>query len=202
MKNKICFWSSLLVVIFLSGCAFGPLVNHESARSVGKSNHEIMGSVGSPGYAFKWTYGATENLDLGVQWESLSLGIRAKYSFLNQTEGWSFAGALGTGASTGGSHNYGDLISSYASGAWEPYGTLRAVHVTTDPMDFRNADTGNLVFTVDRSQYTYGQFFLGTRYWFNPNWLMSAEASWLFSITPGIVFSGAPLLSINLGYRL
>lgn len=200
MKN-LSIWSLVLPAVFLSGCAFGPLVNHESARTVGESNHELMGAFGSPGYALKWTYGVTENFDVGLQWESLSLGIRAKYSFINQSEGWSFAGALGTGVSTGGNHNYGDLISSYATGAWEPYGTIRVVHITTDPMEFRNTDTGALSFTVDRSQYNYGQFFLGTRYWFNHNWLMSAEASWLFSITPGIVFSGAPLLSVNLGYR-
>lgn len=189
------------VFVFLSGCAVGPLVSHETARTVGDSNHELIGGYGQAGYVFKWNYGLTENLDLGLHWESLSIGIRAKYAFINNKAGWSMASAFGNGASIGGSHYYLDVVGSYLTGSWEPYGTVRVVHVKLDPVEFRSKDTGQISFTIDRAEYDYGQLIVGTRYWLSDHWLFSIEASSLFSISSGFragngVFGGA-----SFGYR-
>ena len=150
--------SAAITSVFLTSCAVGPLVIHETARTVGNSNHELIAGGGQAGFIAKWNYGLSENLDIGLHWESLSLGVRAKYAFENKEAGWSFATALGTGGSVGGSHYYADFIASHKHGAWEPYMTLRAVHVKTDPVDFADENTGSLDFTIQKEQYNYGQF--------------------------------------------
>lgn len=198
--KRILFLFAILLAS-LPGCAVGPLVSHETARTVGNSHHEVIGGYGMAGRVLKWNYGLTENLDLGFHLESLSIGIRAKYSFLNRNEGWSLATALGTGTSIGGSHYYGDLIGSYLAGAWEPYGLLRLVQVKTDPWEFQEEDTGQISFTIPSSKYRYGQFILGTRYWFNPHWLFSLEASSFFSLSSDLKMSDTLLAGGSLGYR-
>ena len=185
----------------MAGCAVGPLVSHETARTVGHSNHEIVGGYGQAGYAFKWNYGITEDLDIGLHWESLSIGARIKYAFLNTKDSWSLAAALGTGSSVGGSHNYLDLLASNMLGSWEPYGTVRLVRVKTDPIEFRSLNTGQVAFTISSANYEYGQAIFGTRYWFNPNWLFSAEASSLFAVGDSVRFGNNVLIGAALGYR-
>lgn len=101
----------------LSACAFGPLVTHETARTVGKGHHEVLGGYGNSGYVIKWNAGITDDIDIGLQLESLSLGIRGKYAFINNERGFSVAAAAGIGSSIGGSHYYGDLLASYKN-AW------------------------------------------------------------------------------------
>lgn len=152
------------------------------------------------GHVVKWNYGLTENLDLGLQWETLSLGVRAKYAFINNKEGWSLATALGTGIALGGGYYGGDIIGSYMTGAWEPYGTLRIAHVKNDPWELKNKDTGKIEYTIPDSEYDYGQVILGTRYWFTPNWLFSVEASSLFASSVLKVSNGV-LAGGSLGYR-
>jgi hypothetical protein len=197
--KKFLFY--VVAMATLSGCAVGPLVSHETARTVGDSNHELIGGYGMAGYVVKWDYGLTKNLDLGLHWESLSIGLRAKYAFINNREGWSFATALGAGASVGGSHYYGDIIGSYLAGSWEPYGTLRLVHVKTDPLEFKDKDTGEIDFTVPSAEYDYGQFILGTRYWISAHWLLSLEASSLFAVSSGLKIGSGVLVGGSFGYR-
>ncbi|MFA7614086.1 MAG: hypothetical protein WCY48_07595 [Candidatus Caldatribacteriota bacterium] len=193
---------SLLSLLLLTGCAVGPLVSHETARSVGDNNHEFVGSYGEAGVAFKWNYGLLEDLDIGIQWESLSSGLRAKYSFLNFSEGYSMAIAGGAGLSVGGSHYYGDLLLSYRSGFWEPYVTGRIVHVDTDPDEFDGDNSWGINFKVDEMSYEYGQFIAGSRFWLGQNWLISVEASSLFGFNSGFKASQNYILSAALGLRL
>jgi len=199
--KKYLFLLTILSTTILAGCAVGPLVNHETARTVGKSNHELIGGYGQAGYAIKWNFGLTENLDLGLHWETLSIGLRLKYAFINNKQGWSLASALGTGSSIGGRHYYGDIIGSYMIESWEPYGALRIVHVKNDPVEFKDKDTGYVDFTVPSVNYNYGQFILGTRYWFTSHWLLSLEASSLFAMTTGLKFGNIFLVSGAFGYR-
>jgi len=200
--KKLNFYSLLLSLIFLSGCAVGPLVVHETGRTVGNSKNEFVGGFGRAGAVFKWSHGLSDNLDFGLQIESLSIGVRAKYAFINgRDNGWSLAGAAGVGSSIGGSHYYGDLIASYLAGSWEPYGTFRAVHVKNDPEDFRDQNTGDLVFHIDKIEYNYGQAVLGTRYWFNSRWLLSLEASTLFSMTSDVKMDDNLLIGAAVGCR-
>lgn len=175
-----------LSLLLLSACAVGPLVVHESARTVGERNHELTAGYGEAGYVGKWNFGVTKDLDIGLQLESLSLGGRLKYAFINgQDSGWSVAGALGAGTSVGGSHYYGDLMVSHLLADWEPYGVLRIVHIKTDPVDFRDRDSGKLNGRISQYEFNYSQMTVGTRYWFSKEWYASAEASSIFAIEGG-----------------
>lgn len=188
--------------LILSSCAFGPLVTHETARSLGSGNHDLLGGYGSADYVIKWNVGLSENWDMGIQYESLSLGLRFKYAVINNKEnGFSLAGALGIGSSLGGSHYYGDIMTSYLTGWWEPYSNLRLVHVTIDPIDFGHKDNSVFDFTIPRTEYSYGQFFLGSRFWIHEHWTISVEASTLFGITSGIKYGHNVLAGVAVGYR-
>jgi hypothetical protein len=202
--NGMRIWFVVILFLsagFLNGCAVGPLVQHDTARTVGKGNNEFVGGIGQAGFVAKWNYGLTDKWDFGVQWESFSLGLRTKYAFIDDNDGWSFAGAVGTGASVGGSHYYADLLGSYLVKSWEPYGTLRFVRVKTDPVEFKDENTGTVDFTVNSSSYGYGQAILGTRYWFNAHWLVSAEVSSLFSMSSDLKIGSGVLVGIAGGYR-
>ncbi len=191
-----------LLTVFSVSCAVGPLVQHETARSVGSGGQEFVAGYGQAGYMLKWNIGVTENFDFGIHWESLSFGVRGKYSLINgRTGGFSMAAAMGAGTSLGGSHQYGDLMFSYLTGAFEPYATARFVQVSTDPLEFRNADTGQTAFTVSSAQYNYGQAIVGSRFWLTPNWILSLEGSSFFSIGEGVTISSGGFFGAGLGYR-
>ncbi len=191
----------ILLLSFLSSCAVGPLVNHETARTVGKDRHEVSGGYSNAGYVFKWNYGLFEKFDIGVHAEQYNLGLRAKYSFVkNDDNGFSMALALGAGDSFGGNHYYGDLLGSFLTGRWEPYTTVRVVKVRTEEMNFSDEQTGAFAFRIDENHYSYGQYFLGTRFWASRQLFLSVEASTLFTldaveVSDNFIFSGA------LGYR-
>lgn len=168
----------------LSACV-GPLILNETARSVGRGRHEISGGYGTAGLGLKWNAGVTDDLDVGFQWESLSMGLRAKYAFLNRGQReLSFAGALGAGLSFGGTHYYGDAIASYLAGDFEPYAAIRYVHVSVDPIEARGKDTS--YFRIDGPQFDYGQGILGFRYWVGHSTFLSAEASGLAALSSGL----------------
>lgn len=201
--RKFSFVGILVSMLTLtSACAVGPLVQHETARSVGEGSHDLVGGYGQAGIVAKWNYGITENFDFGMQYESLSFGVRAKYAIVNgKSGGFSLAGAVGAGSSIGGNHMYFDIMTSYLAGTFEPYATARFVQVSTDPADFRNADTGEIAFTVQSANYNYGQAIVGTRIWMSPNWLLSLEASSLFGLGDTVSFSSNVLVGAALGYR-
>jgi len=189
------------VLFFSSSCAIGPLVNHETARTIGATKQELSVGYGLAGYVFKWNVGINEDFDLGVHLESLSLGVRAKYAFLNSPSGWSYSGAFGIGTSLGGSHHYADLNASYLSGKVEPYGTLRLVHVKNDPLEFRDKNTGQVDLVISRSEYDYAQFIFGTRYWHSPKNYFSLEAGTFSSISSGLRIGSGLLFSVAAGGR-
>ncbi len=191
----------LLPFIFTTSCAVGPLMFHETARTVGDSNHELVGGAGQAGLLFKWNYGLSENLDLGIQFESLSLGLRAKYAFINSGEnGFSLASGAGIGFSVGGSHYYGDLIGSYFFEKWEPYTGLRLVHAKNDDREIKSSNSA-LDFTIEETQYNYGQITLGTKFWFSKSWVLSAEASSIFSKSSGFLVNSNVFAGLALGYK-
>jgi hypothetical protein len=183
------------------GCV-GPLVSHETARTVGDGNSELVGGYGSAGLVLNYDYGVNKNFDVGVHYESLSFGLKAKYAFVNQPEaGWSWAVSGGLGATYSGTYYNFDFIGSYLVHKWEPYGTLRLVHVKTDPVDVKDNSETTPLFTISSVQYNYGQIILGTRYWFTEHWLLSAEASTLVALGPGLDFGTGLLLGAAFGYR-
>ena len=175
-----------LTALLLSSCV-GPLVLHETARTVGSGHNEFLGGFGRAGIALKWNYGITDRLDFGLQFESLSTGLRLKYAWYdNQEQGWSFASAVGLGTSIGGKNYYLDTIVSHLHKRWEPYGAFRFVHVNIDSIEARNRDTGDVSFTTPNFDFDYGQFMVGTRYWMTPTWLLSLEISDLVAFSSGI----------------
>lgn len=188
--------------LFLSACAVGPLMDHESARTVGAGAADLVGGYGMAGFVGKFNYGLSDRWDLGLQWESLSMGVRIKYGIIdNQSKGWSLAAAAGTGFSAGGSHYYGDLMGSYLFGTWEPYTMFRVVHVTTDPVKIGDEKQDGFELDIGSSSYVYGQLSLGTRVWFDKHWLASMEAGTLFGMSSGIRFVDAVIVSAALGYH-
>lgn len=184
-----------------SGCAVGPLMSQETARTVGNGNFELVAGYGQAGYIVKGNYGLLDDLDLGLHLESLSSGLRAKYAFLNEESGWSLALALGAGYSLGGNHQYGDLSLSYRDGFFEPYGTFRFVHIKTDPIEFKSNNSGELLFNVGTTTYDYGQLFLGTRLWIADSLFFGIEASMLVALSPEISFRSALFGNAAFGYR-
>lgn len=195
--------TKLLMMVFglLSGCAVGPLMVHETARTVGDRRDELSVGYGATGFDFKWHHGFHDNLDLGFQVEALSAGVRGKWAVVNnQTSGPSLALATGVGFNWNGSHVYGDLIGSYLAGSWEPYTSLRGVQATNNQRELKESETGKTVITIPRNSFQYGQYTLGTRFWFNQKFMMNVEASKLFSEEPE--FDDVPVLfSINLGLQ-
>lgn len=192
----------ILSLLVLSGCAVGPLTSHETARTVGDGNHEIVAGFGQSGFVGKWSYGLKEDLDIGVHLEFFSIGLRAKYAFLNSSNGFSLAGAAGIGDSLGGGHYYGELLTSYMFGTFEPFVTGRFVRVKTDPVEFGNdADNDEADFTINSYKFNYVQVLYGTRIWINPNWLVSVEGATFAAKSSGLSLAKWNTFSAALGYR-
>lgn len=201
-RNILSLWAAALGTCFLQTACVGPLVSQETAQTVGYHRHEIVGGGGQAGALVKYNFGLGENLDVGAQWESLSIGLRMKYALLNEhEEGFSLALAGGLGSSIGGSHYYGDLMASYLTGRMEPYGTFRMVHVKIDPVEFKDSNSGQTVFTVDLGDYSYAEAILGTRIWLTRHWLLSFEAATLMSMTSGLSFTNSLIVDGAFGYR-
>lgn len=196
----------LSLIFFTTSCAFGPLMMNETATTVGRENSDLNIGYGAAGYVAKYNYGILDNLDFGVQYENFSLGARLKYAFINNnTQGFSFATAVGTGASMGGSHNYVDIIGSYKSNKLEPYFGYRYVSVKTDPVEFEENDEDDDVeffdFTIDNFKFKYGQAFLGFRYWVSQKWSVNGEVSKLMSIEDINLNDSGVLYAASFSYR-
>ena len=169
---------ALLLVVFVSSCAIGPILNHDVARSNGDGNHDIkiMSSVDGL-WGFHYDYGLTDDLDIGVQWEALSAGLKLKYALVNnQKSGLSVALGAGTGTSFGGSYYNGALFVSYKSKTFEPFASVRYTSVENDSTDLKDADTGELFVTIPAFNYNYTKAFLGTKIWFVDWFALSLEA--------------------------
>ena len=158
------------------------------------------------GYLLKANYGVFEDFDIGIHYESLNIGVRAKYGWINsQVEGWSLSTAIGAGRSSFSTHYYGDLMLGYLKKPWEPYGTLRIVRVKTDPVEFESeSHDSNNYFAFNRVEsfeFTYGQIIFGSRYWTQPKWFLSGEISTLLVFDSSVQVSTGYILSGAMGHR-
>ncbi|MEI8025962.1 MAG: hypothetical protein WCI18_06415 [Pseudomonadota bacterium] len=174
----------LLAIFFLATSCLPPMASHETARTLGPGNQEIIGGFGVCGHVLKWNVGITQDLDVGVQWETFNLGLRAKYAFINNSQsGFSLATALGGGNVNSGTYYYGDLMGSYLAGDWEPYGTIRASHTTCDSVqdDTKKGKELDNLFKCERKTYDRIQLVLGTKYWLNEKWFLSLEGGRVFA---------------------
>ena len=175
----------LVGVFFLFASCISPLASHETARTLGEGNQEVIGGLGVFGHVLKWNMGITEDLDVGVQWETFNLGLRAKYAFINSKQsGFSLATALGGGNVNNGTYYYGDLMTSYLTGDWEPYGTIRASHTTCNARQDKSKEGKEHigeVFKCDRRTYDRIQLTIGAKYWLNDKWFLTLEGGRVFA---------------------
>lgn len=198
--------TGLLLSLLFSACAFGPFTTHETARTLGKGNHEFAGGYGQTSYVLKWNTGITDRIDFGVHWEALSIGIRGKFGIIQGGQDqFSLAAALGVGSSIGGSHQYADLLASYLKNKWEPYGVFRYVKIKVDPVDILDKETGKTIFTledVNLDHYDYGLATLGVKYLINDNWSFSAEATKIIPVSSSFKVESAIFAGAAFTYRL
>jgi hypothetical protein len=193
---------SVFLFFLGSGCAIGPILSHDVGRSVGDGNHDIQLLSTTEGFwGFKYEYGLTKNLDLGIQWEALSAGLRLKYSILNNpTAGFSFGTSVGAGSSFGGSYYHATLTGSYKTKVFEPFASVRYTKVQSDEKDLRDADTGDLFLTIPKFDYSYGQVFVGTKIWAADWFALSLEATSFFVSGDDVKFSDGALFSLGLEF--
>ena len=191
-----------LTILGVSGCV-GPLVEQESARSVGPGQLEALAGYGQAGYVAKAMYGLTSRWDVGAQWEMLSWGLRTKYSLRNEREeGWSVAVAAGGGwGSDSASNYYGDAIVSWLHRQLEPYVALRYGHVHPEMHRIRNAYTGDVRYSIQSENFEYAQALLGARVWYGSHTFASSEVSLPVSMTNHVFMSQALLFGAALGYH-
>ena len=198
LKSFSILLLGLVVVLLNVSCALGPVLNHETARSNGEGKGEFTAMSTSKGYlGLKFDYGILKDLDIGAQWESLNTSIYAKYSFLNQPNGSSLAGLIGTGSTFGGNFNYIDLTYSYMATAFEPYIAARYITVRTDLSELTGNDTSSIFSSITKAEFSYAMAFIGTKYWFSKTLALSAEGSSFISVSDSIQFSENALISLG-----
>ncbi len=198
MKNLL----TLLCLLFLNACAFGPLALNESAKPLGKDKNELSGAYGTYGYAFRWHHGVTDRLDLGIQLESLSFGIKAKYNFLETSDNVFLSGGIGAGISMFGNYKNLDILLSKQFSKVDLYSGFRLNFINTDATEFNDEDTGELQFTVDANNYTYGHLFFGAKYLASDKWTFNLETSYLISTDSNFDFeSNGMLIGIGTAYQ-
>lgn len=159
----------LLLTLLTTGCAMAPLSNHITARSTGKENSSLdlgttIGNSRKPWLpTIKYTKGLGDNLDFGVQYEVVSIGLWSKYSFINRPErGFSFGALIGGGLSGTGYYGYLGPVVSYRFKRFEPYFISRFNHVRYEGTNVL-ASIGEISFA--NGSYRYFQNTLGTMFW-------------------------------------
>jgi hypothetical protein len=194
----------LFFALFSSACAVGPLVSHDVGHSAGYrgTNVQLM-SLNSQLWGVKVDYGVTDDFDLGVQWEVLSLGFRAKYAFINRPQhGLSLAGFLGIGSSFGGSYRNLGLATSYRfNRTFEPFASIRWTSVEADEEDLDDGDTEDVFNGLPNERYSYTQIFVGTKIWFNHKLGLSIEAGSFFA-EEDVEFEEGLIYSLALDLKL
>lgn len=82
----------LLSLVSISACSLAPITPRVDAASIGKNETKIESNLG-PTSSIGFLYGATENLDIGLDLEQFLLATAwTRYSFINNPNGLSLAG--------------------------------------------------------------------------------------------------------------
>jgi len=83
---------AITVLLLLNACSLAPVTPRVDAASIGKNQTKIESNAGPSG-SIGFLYGAGENLDVGLEFEQAILSTAwARYSFINNPNGFSFAG--------------------------------------------------------------------------------------------------------------
>ncbi len=203
MKKIIYLVFVGIKIFLLSSCVMGPINTFETGRTSGEGRGELFGGLGSTGFVGKLNYGLSENFDIGVQLETFSLGGRLKYALMNnQEKGFSFSIASGAGVGGGGSsHYYGDILMSYLSGDFEPYGSARFVHAINKSYKDKNDMNNDWLFSIQKPEFDYQQYNLGLRYWVNEQLTVNLEFTKLQADNSEIIFKDDTLVNVGLGVK-
>lgn len=187
-----------LAILILACSCLAPLSNNFTGRSLGKGKVGLEGGViiaaGSALPAFKFSYGLSRSFDLGLQYDSFSLGLFGKYSFLNNQEsGFSLAGVAGGGATVGGGYAYAGPAFSYKIGALEPYVVGRYNYVSY------GEQTSSSGLSWEAGTHSYFQFTFGGVLWLGKGFGLNAEVSYFSGLlgiedmVPATVLAGAKI---------
>jgi hypothetical protein len=189
----------LLPVVLAAGCV-APLSHNLTGRSLGGGTFGIdAGALAGPGEgalpALKVAVGLSESADLGLQFDTFSLGFFGRKSFINNREtGPSLAGVIGLGMAAGGYYGYAGPVLSFKTGGFEPYLGARLNFVTYDESDSSSS------ISWEGGDFTYPQATLGFCFWFSRRVALNAEASALIGET-GVLDAGMVGLA-GLSFRL
>lgn len=189
----------LLPVVLAAGCV-APLSHNLTGRSLGGGTFGIdAGALVGPGEgvlpALKVAVGLSESADLGLQFDTFSLGFFGRKSFINNREtGPSLAGVIGLGMAAGGYYGYAGPVFSYKTGGFEPYLGARLNLVS-----YEDSDSSSSI-SWDAGDFAYPQATLGFSFWFSRRVALNAEASALIGDT-GVLDAGIVGLA-GLSFRL
>jgi hypothetical protein len=186
-----------LASLILACSCLAPLSNSFTGRSLGKGKVGLEGGAIAAGSALpvlKFSVGLSSNLDLGLQYDSFSLGLFGKYSFINNQEsGFSLAGVVGGGATVGGGYAYAGPAFSYKIGALEPYVVGRYNFVSYG----ESSSSSGL--SWEAGNHSYFQFTLGGVVWLGKGFGLNAEVSFFSGLlgiedmVPATVLVGAKI---------
>ena len=193
--QSICF---LLILTCFGTACVGPLLNHESGRTVGDGKHLLRAMSSVDGYfGFTYDYGLSKNFDLGVQLEALAFGLKGKYSFINSDTGFAAAALAGIGTTFGGTYYTFGAAGSFSASGWEHFGALKYTQVNIDPTEVKDSNTGSIFATIPAFDYNYTQAFLGTKYRFTDWFALSAEAGSFIGNSSGLDISSDLYISLS-----
>jgi hypothetical protein len=184
-----------LASLVLACSCLAPLSNSFTGRSLGQGKVGLEGGAIAAGSAlpvFKFSYGVTRDLDLGLQYDSFSIGLFGKYSIINNQEsGFSLAGVAGGGVAVGGGYGFVGTAFSIKLGAFEPYAVGRYNFVSYG----ESSSSSGL--SWEAGQHGYFQFTLGNVLWLGKGFGLNAEVSFFSGIlgiedmVPATVLVGA-----------
>jgi len=189
----------VLVLMLASACALAPISSNFTGRSLGSGTVGLDGGAvvaGSGMFAARLAIGLGPNLDFGAQYDTLSAGLFAKYSLINNRDsGFSLAGFAGGGVAVNGYYIYGGPSLSFKAGIFEPYfvGRFNWVHYGEN-----KSSSG---FDITAGDFNYLQFTAGSVLWFSRAVGINAEISY-FSGTTGSTQLIGPIIAGGLKLRL
>jgi hypothetical protein len=179
IPNRAAKWLCVASLILASSC-LAPLSNNFTGRSLGQGKVGLEGgavTAGSVLPVFKLSVGLSRDFDLGLQYDSFSIGLFGKYSFMNNQEsGFSLAGVAGGGATVGGGYAFAGPALSFKLGAFEPYAVGRYNFVS-----YKESDSA-VGMSWEAGQHTYFQFTFGGVLWLGKGFGLNAEVSFFSGV--------------------
>lgn len=205
MKMGLKFLKILLFTLLLGSCSLAPMTSPKSAASLGEKKYELSAGL-SPALNAGLGIGIKDNLDIGFGYEIQifsQISTWAKYSFLNNPEGHSFALYGGLFAAADISSSYGFFLGpiySYRKDWFEHYLVTRINNVHWDVGDINSDDRDDSIFDdIDwgSGSFSYLQFTYGVNFHTSKKFAINLSAQyWYFlggesganNIVPGVEF--------------